>query len=140
MCVGAINAKGGSSFSVALTITLPHKLVAKPMHRNQMFRISGIALDLFAQLGDVGVNGAGERDGVVAPHRVEELFAGHDLALVGQEVAEKPEFARRQLKVFAALRRLVAIDVDGEIAKLVDRTLRRRHPVESAAAQLRRGP
>ena len=96
---------------------LPDELVPHPMHGDEVARVRRLVLDLLAQLGHVHVDGAGERDRVVAPDRVEQLLAGDHLAPVLGEVLEQPELARRQVDRPVALGGLVALEVDGDVAE-----------------------
>ena len=62
--------------------------------------------DLFAQFGDVHVNGSGERNVVVVPHRVEQAFSRQDLAAVVDQETQQLELAWRERQVLAVLERL----------------------------------
>ena len=57
-----------------------------------------IRLDLLAQPRHVHVHGAGGRHRVVAPHFVQQLFAGQGRAAMLDEVLEQLKLARGQLE------------------------------------------
>ena len=85
---------------------LPRELVAHPVDGEDELRVPGVGLDLLAEPGDVDVDGARRRHGVVAPDLVQQLLACQRGAAVLDEVAQQLEFAGRQLERLAAAGRL----------------------------------
>src|ERR1044071_1788126 len=91
------------------------KLVADAMNGDDVVRVAGSVFDLLAELGDVHVNGACERQALVAPDVVEELVAADDLAATLDEVAHDLELAGRKLKLSAPLLRFERFEVELDV-------------------------
>src|SRR5687768_10966636 len=86
-----------------------------------------IGFDLLAEPGDVDVDRACGWHGVVAPHFVEEFFAGQRGASMFDEVLQQLELARRNFERPSRLRHLRPAEVDPHLAELVAlRRMRRR--------------
>lgn len=74
--------------------------------------------EMFAEVGDVDVDGAGIAVEVVAPDEVEELVAGHDAVGVVDEGEEEVELFGAEFDGGAVDSDFVAVGVDGEVGEL----------------------
>src|SRR5215218_7740568 len=88
--------------------------------------------ELPSQIGDEDLDRVGDREGVVAPHLVEQLLARDDQPLVAHEVLEQLELALREVDLAVPARDLVRVGVEHQVADP-----QRRHAARRTAAQER---
>src|SRR3954470_23204237 len=105
--------------------------VARAADRMEEPRLA-IGFELPSQVGDEDLDRVRDREGVVAPHLVEQLLARDHQALVAHQVLEQLELALRELDPALPARDLVRVGVEHQVADP-----QRRHPARRAAAQER---
>jgi hypothetical protein len=59
-----------------------------------VLRLGWVEFDFLTKLGDMVVNGAGNRGAVIPPDFVEQLIAGDDFPSMPDQVAQDLKFAR----------------------------------------------
>src|SRR5687768_5241793 len=89
--------------------------VARAADRMEESRLP-TGFQLSSQVGDEDLDRVGDREGVVAPHLVEQLLAADHEALVAHQVLEQLELALRELDRAVAARDLVGVGVEHEVA------------------------
>src|SRR3954447_20804382 len=89
--------------------------VARAADRMEEPRLA-TGFQLPSQVRDEDLDRVGDREGVVAPHLVEELLAGDHQALVAHEVLEQLELALREVDLALAAGHLVRVRVEHQVA------------------------
>src|SRR5438552_12430177 len=89
------------------------------MNSDDMAGVAGNIFYLLAQFGDVHVDGARQRETVVAPHRVEQLIAGYDLAAMLDKVSENFELPRREIQKLAGFDHSEIFEIEHHFSELI---------------------
>src|SRR5215471_15339140 len=97
-----------------------HETVAYSGDGEDQFGFLGILFQLLTEAGDVGVDGSGERVGVVSPDGAEEFVARDGCARAVHQVAEKLEFPGSEIDGLAIACDLAFADVHANGTELVD--------------------
>src|SRR6058998_2008802 len=149
-CKGQIFGRSGS----LPLLRLCHKSISHSTHREQMARLCRIVFDIAPQADDEIIYGAGVGVFVQAPDFFQNRFAGHDAAVVADEMAEKLGFHKGEVDGVAVDSQLKFAEVDGasvEGKHIVSlrrgrwlgggwtRGLRLPHPVAAAQQSLQTG-
>src|SRR3712207_2745426 len=103
--------------------------VARAADRMEESRLP-TGFQLSSQVGDEDLDRVGDREGVVAPHLIEQLLAADDQALVAHEVLEQLELALGELDPAVAARDLVGVGVEHQVAHAEGRHAARRPSAE----------
>src|ERR1035441_3726125 len=94
---------------------LPREAVAYPGLGEDVFRLGGVGLDLFAQLVDEDAQVLGLVAVVRTPHGLQELAMGHGTAGVRHQVAQSVELLGREADVFAVGVHLASVEIDLQV-------------------------
>src|SRR5690348_13015726 len=105
--------------------------VARAADRMEEPRLA-TGFELPSQVGHEDLDRVRDREGVIAPHLVEQLLAGDHQALVAHEVLEQLELALGEVDPPLPARDLVRVGVEHEVADA-----QRRHAARRPAAQQR---
>src|SRR3954451_15289166 len=89
--------------------------VARAADRMEESRLP-TGFQLSPEIGNEDFNRVGDREGVVAPHLVEQLLARDHQALIAHQVLEQLELALRELDRAVPARDLVRVGVEREVA------------------------
>src|ERR1700730_8088256 len=92
-----------------------HELIAAAVNRNDITRFLGIVFQFLPQLRHVYIDGPGIRNGLIAPHLVQQLLPGDGRLPVGDQIAEKLELPSGKLDWLAFSRHFLAAKIDGQV-------------------------
>src|SRR5216684_2773410 len=96
------------------------KTVAHPPHINQETRFAGHGLDLFSQIGDMGVDSAVRDEGLPAPNLVQQLVSAQCLAAMANEGSQELKFNRSHLDSPPTSAELASSEIHFRVAESIN--------------------